>query len=277
MKPSILTAPKLPLTPVLPPTMISGHLPDPRDTGHWAPSVRDLRPGPDGSPRLTAPSPVNQPTSERFADHAVTFLRSPATTNDDPFFMCVSCNAPPDPRQAPQSFIDLYPPATVTLPPVHAAQHPFDNGDLTIRDEKLAPSFAPRRPTACIARNTTPSSRTSTNKSDVFSMSWKHPAPPITPSPSPKGKRRQDPDLIALTSCAPSASAAPSIYVRAKTVAKSSLRSKPSASAARIYPGMKPVTSEAVSQPPPPFRMGYRGHRHQNDRPPPARLTARLI
>jgi len=114
---------------------------DPRYTGHWAPYVRDLRPGPDGKPHMTEPYTVNQHTSELFADHAVKFLRSHATSNDDPFFMFVSFNAPHDPRQAPQSFIELYPPAAMPLPPAYAAQHAFDNGDLTIRDEKLAPAI----------------------------------------------------------------------------------------------------------------------------------------
>lgn len=78
-----------------------------------------------------------QHSSERWTDAALTFLGSAG--QDAPFFLHLAYHAPHDPRQAPQEFLDLYPQAEVRVPPNAMAQHPFDNGDLFIRDELLAP------------------------------------------------------------------------------------------------------------------------------------------
>ena len=40
---------------------------------------------------------------------------------------------------APKDYADLYPPANITLPQNFLPQHPFDNGDMKLRDETLAP------------------------------------------------------------------------------------------------------------------------------------------
>ncbi len=59
--------------------------------------------------------------------------------NDDaPFFMYVSFLAPHDPRTMPPEFLDMYDPENIELPPNFMSEHPFDNGVLQIRDEKLA-------------------------------------------------------------------------------------------------------------------------------------------
>ncbi|MGZ0711887.1 sulfatase-like hydrolase/transferase (plasmid) [Coraliomargarita sp. W4R53] len=78
-----------------------------------------------------------QHSSERWTDAAVNFLGDAPT--DSPFFLHLAYHAPHDPRQAPQDFLNMYPQAEVLVPPNVMAQHPFDNGDLYIRDELLAP------------------------------------------------------------------------------------------------------------------------------------------
>jgi arylsulfatase A-like enzyme len=63
-----------------------------------------------------------------------------------PFFLHVAFHAPHDPRQAPTEYLDKYPLERVSVPPNFVPEHPFDNGDLKVRDEKLAPW--PRTPEA---------------------------------------------------------------------------------------------------------------------------------
>ena len=46
---------------------------------------------------------------------------------------------PHDPRSAEPQFHKLYDPAKIPLSPAFLPQHPFDNGEMTVRDEKLAP------------------------------------------------------------------------------------------------------------------------------------------
>jgi len=76
-------------------------------------------------------------SSELFSDAAVQFLRE--FQEDKPFFLYVAYTAPHDPRMAPQKDKDMYPPDKISLPPNFMAEHPFDNGDLKVRDEQLAP------------------------------------------------------------------------------------------------------------------------------------------
>lgn len=80
---------------------------------------------------------------------AVEFL---ATRKDQPqpFFLYVAFNAPHDPRQAPDEWVSRYRDAQgrslVPLPANFLPAHPFDNGELAIRDEQLLPR--PRDPAA---------------------------------------------------------------------------------------------------------------------------------
>jgi arylsulfatase A-like enzyme len=81
-------------------------------------------------------------SSVLFAETAISFLR--AQRGDRPFFVYAAFTAPHDPRTPPPEYRELYPPAAMPVPPNFAPQHPFDNGELKIRDELLA-SF-PREP-----------------------------------------------------------------------------------------------------------------------------------
>jgi arylsulfatase A-like enzyme len=80
-----------------------------------------------------------QHSSSLYADAAVDHLRRVVPKRESPFFMYVGFNAPHDPRQAPQEFLDLYPADKIALPPNYLPEHPFDQGDHRTRDELLAP------------------------------------------------------------------------------------------------------------------------------------------
>jgi arylsulfatase A-like enzyme len=83
-------------------------------------------------------------SSELFSDAAIEFLQKPK--NDKPFFLYVSYTAPHDPRTAPKKYHDMYDAAKIGLPENFIREHPFDNGEMRIRDEKLA--AWPRTPEA---------------------------------------------------------------------------------------------------------------------------------
>ena len=75
-------------------------------------------------------------SSELFADATIGFLRR--HDGETPFFAYVSFMAPHDPRTMPQEYLDLYDPDEIDLPESFLPEHPFDNGELRIRDELLA-------------------------------------------------------------------------------------------------------------------------------------------
>jgi len=76
-------------------------------------------------------------SSELFSDAAIQFLRS--HKGPKPFFLYLAYTAPHDPRMAPRKYQDMYPPDKIPVPRNFLPQHPFDNGELKIRDEQLAP------------------------------------------------------------------------------------------------------------------------------------------
>ncbi len=56
-----------------------------------------------------------------------------------PFFMYVSFLAPHDPRTMPKKYLEMYDLNAIELPKNFKEEHPFDNGELRVRDEMLAP------------------------------------------------------------------------------------------------------------------------------------------
>ncbi|CAN5454797.1 sulfatase-like hydrolase/transferase [soil metagenome] len=70
------------------------------------------------------------------ADAALDFLH--ADHGGAPTFVFLAPHYPHDPRVAPKKFNDLYDPAKISLPPNFMPRHPFDNGDMNVRDELLA-------------------------------------------------------------------------------------------------------------------------------------------
>jgi arylsulfatase A-like enzyme len=76
-------------------------------------------------------------SSEMFSDSAIRFLEK--HDGSRPFFLYLAYTAPHDPRMAPEAFRRMYPPERMPLPANFLPEHPFDNGELKIRDEMLAP------------------------------------------------------------------------------------------------------------------------------------------
>lgn len=83
-------------------------------------------------------------STELFTETALRFLEQ--VSPDHPFFLYVAYTAPHDPRTPPPEFAARYRPDKIKLPPNFLPQHPFDNGELKVRDEQLLPW--PRTPEA---------------------------------------------------------------------------------------------------------------------------------
>ncbi len=75
-------------------------------------------------------------STEMFAEAAIRFLGE--YDDERPFFAYVSFTAPHDPRTPPSPWDEMYDPSTIPLPPNFLPEHPFDNGELRGRDERLA-------------------------------------------------------------------------------------------------------------------------------------------
>lgn len=74
------------------------------------------------------------------ADDAVRFLRERRAGEDRrPFCMYLAFEAPHDPRVPAPEDRARYADRSIPLPPDYLPQHPFDNGEQTVRDELLAP------------------------------------------------------------------------------------------------------------------------------------------
>lgn len=109
----------------------TGHYPEAR-LHPWDPGYGDVQYIPKQFDHIER----GKHSTELFADEARKFLLN--YKDDQPFFMYVPFMAPHDPRTMPQQFLNLYDPDTIELPPNFAPRHPFDNGELSVRDELLA-------------------------------------------------------------------------------------------------------------------------------------------
>ncbi len=101
--------------------------------------LSDMVDGKMGTPKI-AP----KHSCEMFADEAIRFLVH--QKKETPFFCYVPFNAPHDPHTVPLDFAVRYDPAKIPLPSNYLPQHPFDNGEMAVRDEMLLPW--PRSPGA---------------------------------------------------------------------------------------------------------------------------------
>jgi arylsulfatase A-like enzyme len=101
---------------------------------HFRVAVRDVTAG--GT--LTPPRTNTVHSSELFAGQAIEFLRA-QKGGTNPFALYVAFTAPHDPRQAPKEFRARYDAAKLALPKNFLPKHPFNNGELTVRDEQLLP------------------------------------------------------------------------------------------------------------------------------------------
>ncbi|MDF2375512.1 MAG: sulfatase-like hydrolase/transferase [Verrucomicrobiales bacterium] len=79
--------------------------------------------------------------SEVVADDAGNFFER-AAESENPFFMYIAFNAPHDPRQAPEEFIDRYPLDRIEVPANFLPEYPYKDqidNPASLRDERLAP------------------------------------------------------------------------------------------------------------------------------------------
>ena len=86
-------------------------------------------------------------SAEMLTDSALDYMRERREAADDaPYLMYFAHLAPHDPRQYPARLNERYNRDTVSLPESFATTHPFDNGEMYVRDELL--EAMPRRPEA---------------------------------------------------------------------------------------------------------------------------------
>lgn len=78
----------------------------------------------------------DQYSTDLFGDSAIRFLER--QDGRKPFFLYCAFTAPHDPRTPPQDWADAYNAEAMPLAPNFMRMHPFDNGDMAVRDEELA-------------------------------------------------------------------------------------------------------------------------------------------
>jgi arylsulfatase A-like enzyme len=113
-----------------------GGMHSPKEGGHEAPWLFPF--DPDGRYPVSSKVQARGFSSTLFADAAVRFLEGQAAATA-PFFAYVAFTSPHDPRTPPPEFARQYDAERITLPPNFKPAHPFDNGELEIRDERLLP------------------------------------------------------------------------------------------------------------------------------------------
>lgn len=72
-----------------------------------------------------------------FTDAAIHFVEEKKEAAN-PFFLYLAYMSPHDPRSMPEAYLQQYTADSLLLPANFMPQHPFDNGQLIIRDEQLA-------------------------------------------------------------------------------------------------------------------------------------------
>lgn len=103
---------------------------------HWKVPLHDFDPSGKYAREHRYFSSPDTHSSEIYADAAIEFLQN--YDQKKPFFMYVSFQAPHDPRVMPQKYLEMYDPEKLPLPKNFMPEHPFDNGELKVRDELLA-------------------------------------------------------------------------------------------------------------------------------------------
>lgn len=73
------------------------------------------------------------------ADAAIPFIKGEGRDKARPFFMYLAFANPHDPRVAAQNYLDQYDRAKIPLMKNYKPVHPFNNGEMTVRDEQLSP------------------------------------------------------------------------------------------------------------------------------------------
>jgi arylsulfatase A-like enzyme len=78
----------------------------------------------------------NKNVTELFSDDAVRYLNE--ANGKKPFFLYVAFTSPHDPRSMPKEYLEMYDTSRIALPINFLPHHPFNNGELKVRDELLA-------------------------------------------------------------------------------------------------------------------------------------------
>lgn len=99
---------------------------------HYQTPMRDYAPSSGWSEIHHA----EQHSSDRIADAAIDLIRG--HDGDRPLFLYCAFTAPHDPRTAPPAWRGRFDAAALPLPPNFMPEHPFDNGEMRVRDEMLA-------------------------------------------------------------------------------------------------------------------------------------------
>jgi len=98
---------------------------------HFKTQVNDIVDGKFAGQRV-----VTEFDAEVFANATIDFLKN--RPQNKPFFAYLAFKTPHDPRVVPDKFHKMYDVSKITLPPNFMPQHPFDNGEMRVRDEMLA-------------------------------------------------------------------------------------------------------------------------------------------
>ena len=118
--------------PGMPKTVMSSYnRPPATGRDEWSPSDRSLGGFWEGGKHW----------SEVTADDAIDFL-SDADKSESPGFFYIAFNAPHDPRQSPQAYVDKYPTHRIKTPQPFIPEYPYAEemgAGQSLRDEKLAP------------------------------------------------------------------------------------------------------------------------------------------
>lgn len=102
--------------------------------------ISDLLPTGKMSPARLSPKHL----CAEAADEAIAFIQAQAGKR--PFYVHLAFDGPHDPHVVPADFPVIYDPSKIPLPANFLPQHPFNNGEMTVRDEQLLPW--PRSPAA---------------------------------------------------------------------------------------------------------------------------------
>lgn len=71
------------------------------------------------------------------ADNIIAFIKEQA--GGKPLFLYFAPHEPHDPQHATEEFYQMYKPADIPMPVNFLPFHPFDNGEMTVRDERMLP------------------------------------------------------------------------------------------------------------------------------------------
>lgn len=80
---------------------------------------------------------TNGEAGQQIVDEAIEFIT--AQKDAKPFFMYLAFSNPHDPRVAAEKYLKLYDREKIPLPKNYLPVHPFNNGEMTVRDETLSP------------------------------------------------------------------------------------------------------------------------------------------